>query len=195
MASLLAALILLACDSGASDDGSESMTATAEVASNLESSGIAEINAIIAEVSAGDAGALEARFQLQDVACTDAPGPGLPPPCRTAGPPGTLVPVFPVVACEDGWTAEVAPLVGHLLDVAPVLHSVVRLSDDTAGAYEVVYVAPFVREPGSVEVLRLTVEGAAILTFDEGCGPLTPPVELELPDGTEVILEGPGSAG
>ena len=149
---------------------------------------------MIAEVAAADSAALLARFHFMDAACTDQPGPGLPPPCRTAGPPGTPVSVFPVGACEDGWADDATPLVRHLLDAGPTLHSVVAYGDPAT--YDVIFVAPFARDPGLVEVLRLTVEGDVIVRFDEGCGPLPPPVtDLEQPEGAEVIRTGPGAAG
>ncbi len=190
---LAATLLFVACDGGSEGETPEATASPTDVATTpVGDTGAPGVDAVLAAVEAADASALAALFAFQDVACTDQPGPGQPPPCRTAGPPGTLVSVFPVTSCDLGWTSEAEPLVAHLLDASPALHSVVRYGDPER--YDVVYVAPFERDPGLVEVLRLTVEGNAVVSFDEGCGPVDASAAIDNADG-EVILTGPAAEG
>ena len=157
-------------------------------------SGDATVDAAIRAVLTTDAQGLAALMQTQRVACLEGGGgPGRLPPCPTGTASGTLIPVFPVSACEGGWAtdllAEATTIVGHGLR----LHSVVRLS--SPDAYDVVFTRP-VATPGlsGVDEEVLTLEANHVVRFALGCGPAPSPLRvLSYPaDRSPVmILRGP----
>lgn len=69
-------------------------------------SGIAEVDAVIAEVEAGEVAALGDRVRLYEVGCTRRQGLGGPPKCGGDDAEGTVYERFPVAGCSHGTWAE-----------------------------------------------------------------------------------------
>ena len=65
--------------------------------------GIAELDAIIAAVLAGDATAQKNLIGYTEASCSSAEGLGGPPACLPGEPEGTLVEVLPILGSEGGY--------------------------------------------------------------------------------------------
>ncbi len=103
---LLAPIALVAAFVAACDDGDGGST------------GVAELDAVIAEFEAPDIPALRARVRLSTLACTLELGAGGPPKCwnfeGATQQTGTLVDAFEFYTCEPDWVD--APRVTAILD-------------------------------------------------------------------------------
>jgi hypothetical protein len=85
-------------------------------------SNVPEVDAIIADLLAGDAAAFAAHFALFDTNCTTAQGLGGPPQCSDfpgSPPDGTPVRAFPYGVCEGAWTTDPEGLADALLANQP----------------------------------------------------------------------------
>jgi hypothetical protein len=85
-------------------------------------SNIPEVDAIVADLLAGDAAAFSAHFALTDTTCTTAIGLGGPPKCSDfpgSPPDGTPVSAFPYGVCEGAWTTDPEGLANALLANQP----------------------------------------------------------------------------
>jgi hypothetical protein len=105
----IAALALVtACgggDKGASPSASPTAQATVEpTAAPGAHTNIPEVDALIVAVEAQDVGALVSRVSYTQVACEATPQPlsGVPP-CTNGQSAGSLVPAFPMAACEGAY--------------------------------------------------------------------------------------------
>lgn len=108
------------------------MTTTGENVSfhpPLTRSGIADVDAVLREVESADVAALLTRLRFSDVACAENPlGIGAPPKCPPGISSGTLVSVFPLDRCEEGFAslAEVEGQVRSAIARQPRLYAVHR---------------------------------------------------------------------
>jgi hypothetical protein len=102
----------------------------ADTAPSGNVSGIAEIDAILTPLVAGDARELAGLVRLTETACTTLQGVGLPPPYALAPgspPDGSLVKAFPLSGCEGEWTYDAEGAFRRLLMNEPHLFAVIAL--------------------------------------------------------------------
>ena len=153
----------------------------------LTRSGIADVDAVLGEVESADVAALLRRLRFSDVACAENPlGIGAPPKCPPGISSGTLVSVFPLDRCEEGFAslAEVEGQVRSAIARQPRLYAVHR--PDRPGTGGAAFVAVFgFREEQPSGVFRVYVGGDGMIVR---LGVCPPPATLSLRNVGAVVL-------
>lgn len=138
----------------------------------LTRSGIADVDAVLREVESADVAALLTRLRFSDVACAENPlGIGAPPKCPPGISSGTLVSVFPLDRCEEGFAslAEVEGQVRSAIARQPRLYAVHR--PDRPGTGGAAFVAVFgFREEQPSGVFRVDLGGDGAIVRVGVCG-------------------------
>lgn len=150
-------------------------------------SGIAGIDAVLAEVESSDVGALLTRLRFSDVACAENPlGIGAPPKCPPGTPSGTLVSVFPLSRCEDGFAelSEVEERVRSTIALRPRLYAVHRLARPVTGDPNYVAVFGFREEQPAGEFKIYVADDGKIVRL----GVCPPPATLSLQNAGAMVL-------
>lgn len=149
--------------------------------------GIAEIDAIIATVLAGDPQAQLQLLYFTEIACTRAEGLGGPPKCREGEAEGTIVEAFPFLSSE-GHHARRDEMNDWSGIQASQVYAVYRVSDQVysdeaypAGEYAIVFLVEDRTEP----VIAHVIDGQ-IVRLDDFLGS---PEEIDLDQvASEIIL-------
>jgi hypothetical protein len=135
--------------------------------------GLADLDAIIAAVTAGDKTAVKAGMQFVETKCTTAEGLGGAPKCAKNEPDGTPVEVFPFIGPGEGSYLRKADLQGWEGLPALKLYAVYRVSkavysdaNNPAGEYALV----FTGEPQDQTAFTLQVRQGKIVRKDTSLG-------------------------
>ena len=133
--------------------------------------GIAAVDRVVASVRERDASAVVSQISWKKVACTTAQGLGGPPSCRAGEPVGTIVEVVFSSSCDGAYLRrdEVAPLVGHFLDVGGRLAGVYRHNGLTTPSSQYVLVYSVDSTAGN-QAKALFVSDSGIVGFTFSCG-------------------------
>lgn len=148
---------------------------------------IAEVDAVLEAVQAGDAAALLRLVQFTGVACVERPsGIGSPPRCPTGVASGSLVPVFAFDPCEAHFASheEIQRWLRQALDLRPRLYAVYKPAAPTLGNADYIVLFGF-REEQPAGTFRVFVRaGGAIPEL----GLCPPPGSMSLQNGGAMIL-------
>jgi hypothetical protein len=141
----------------------------------LPHSGVAELDAIIAIVLAGDTGALRSMLEFTRTHCTLAEGLGGPPKCLAGEPEGTPVEVLPFLGPEGHFIRKDDIESWQGLDVSE-LFAVYQVSDTAytdenypAGEYAIV----FIDDTEAKASITLQIDKGRVVRIDYAFG--TPP--------------------
>ena len=136
----------------------------------LESTGIEQVDSLIAAVLRGDTGQLEARTQLSEVSCVaadDAANGQLV--CSPEEAAGAAVPVLPLGTCDgSGWARDPQPVLEGFVQESWRLRAVLRGPVVTRSDAD--YALIFDPRPGSLILgLAADVRDGAVTAVEAGC--------------------------
>lgn len=138
---LLAAVLLVACDSADAPATVAAPTSTVAVTATPEPTGLPSpavtpgpgprptgdrtLDAIVEAVAARDVATLTSFVRLEEIGCTTLVGLGGPPKCREGEAEGTVRSVLPVSSCEGEWSDWPAATLGRFAAMSRGLYAAV----------------------------------------------------------------------
>ena len=161
---------LLLVGVGCGDDGRNG------VAADVNLTGIAQVDAVLSAVEAGDSPQIRKLLQFSRIACTTELGDGGPPKCASGESDGTAVEVFLVRGCSVDWRREstVASALSDLAAISPKRYAVFVPPADyllKQNDYIVVFEGPDPRTGGSSKRgIAVAVKSGKIEALWFACG-------------------------